>query len=423
MRILVFSQAAWNTANAFGNTVANWFKDWKDTHFFHFYARQQKPDTNIVEKYYQVSAVEVLKKALKGKQAGTIHKPSEILEVEPSSNPNSEQKLIAKLHKSSNEVLYWGMEKVWRSKRWVNKSFDEFVDEADPDIIFAFATDPYILEPAIKHIKQKRPSVKVVLWIADDILTGFEQNAWYRKGYLKKGIDYCFNVADKIYGASAEMCEKYSRIYGKEITPLYKGCTFDRPVKEKNNAPLRLVYAGNLLYGRLDTLKEIIRTLRIINREESKAALEVYSNTPIGEEEKKQWFDGRDAFYMGMRPYEEIKGILNEADVVLHVESFEKNQMEVVKYSFSTKIIDCLQSGSVVVGMGPAGIASIEYLRKVDGAFIVDTEDEIEKEMSKIVSSDLSKRALQTRAFAVEKHDIKNVRERLHSDFIDLLKN
>ncbi len=417
MRVLVFSQAAWNTANSFGNTVTNWFDGWEDTLFFHFYARQQKPNTDIVEKYYHVSAVEIIKKTLRGKQAGSVLEPTDVIEKEAATDTNAEQEQIAKLHKSSNEILYWGMEQVWRSGRWLNRRFDAFVEEADPDIIFAFATSPYILEPAIKHIKKKKPSVKVVLWIADDILGGYEQNAWYRRGYLKKGIDYCFAVADKMYGASVEMCDKYSSIYGKEVTPLYKGCTFDRPVKESNNSPLRMIYAGNLLYGRIDTLKEIIKALRVINADSSKAVLEVYSNTPLIGEEKKEWFDDVNAFYMGVRPYEQIKAIMNEADIVLHVESFEKKQMEAVKYSYSTKIIDCLQSGSVAVGIGPANIASIEYMRKIDGAFVVDNIDNIMEKITQIVDSNLVTRASLTRKFAMDKHDINIVRNRLHSDF------
>lgn len=425
MRILVFSQAAWNTANSFGNTATNWFDGWNDTHFFHCYARQQKPNTNIVEKYYHVSAVEVLKKTLRGKQAGSILEPADVVEKEAAKGSNTEQEQIAKLHKRSNEFLYWGMEKVWRSGRWINKTFEKFVEEADPDIIFAFATSPYILEPAIKHIKAKKPSVKVVLWIADDILAGFEQNAWYRRGYLKKGIDYCFSVADKLYGASVEMCEKYSRIYGKEVIPLYKGCTFDRPIKEKNNAPLRLVYAGNLLYGRLDTLKDIIRALRSINSEQCRSVLEVYSNTPIDEEEKRQWFDNENAFYMGVRPYEEIKRILNEADIVLHVESFEKDQMEAVKYSFSTKIIDCLQSGSVVVGIGPAHIASIEYIRKVSGSVVIDDSREIVKTIDELVigNENLQDRAISTHEYAIKHHEVGCVRQKLHDELYDLIRH
>lgn len=423
MRVLVFSQAAWNTANSFGNTVTNWFDGWEDTHFFHFYARQQKPNTDIVEKYYHVSAVEILKKALRGKQAGSVLEPADVAVKETATDTNAEQEQIAKLHKSSNEILYWGMEQVWRSGRWLNRRFDAFVEEADPDVIFAFATSPYILEPAIKYIKTKKPSVKVVLWIADDILAGYEQNAWYRRGYLRKGIDYCIDSADKLYGASVEMCEKYSSIYGKEVKPLYKGCTFDRPLKENNNSPLRMAYAGNLLYGRIDTLKEIIKTLREINSGGTRAVLEVYSNTSIDENEKHQWFDDVNAFYKGVRTYEEIKGILNEADIVLHVESFEPEQMEAVKYSFSTKIIDCLQSGSVVLGIGPVNIASIEYLRKVDGAFVVDDPSMIYESLNNLVNRQeyLLEKARSTREYAIENHEISRVRQRLYDDFSKLI--
>ncbi len=418
MRILVFSQAAWNTSNSFGNTATNWFEGWEDTHFFHFYARQQKPNTDIVEKYYNVSAVEILKKALKGRQAGRAYDASEIVAKTLDNKPTTEQVQIAKLHKSSNEIIYWGMEQVWRSRRWINKAFDAFVEEADPDIIFAFATSPYILEPAIKHIKKKKPSTKVILYLADDILTGIEQNAWYRRGYLKKGIDYCIKAADKLYGASVEMCRKYSSLYEKEISPLYKGCTFDKSCKLRNNDPIRLVYAGNLLFGRIDTLKKIIKALRVLNQLKNKAVLEVYSNTPL-DKEKKEWFDEKNAFYMGARPYEEIKVILNEADIVLHVESFEKEQMEAVKYSFSTKIIDCLQSGSVVVGIGPSGIASIEYLRRVPGTIIIDTERTLEERIEEVLNESCNyiSNADKTRRFAINNHSIESVRTSLRREF------
>ena len=422
MRILVISQAAWNTSNSFGNTVSNWFDGWGDAHFFHFYARQQKPNTDIVEKYYNVSAAEILKKTLKAKQAGKSFDAFEVSGDLPDAESNREQEQIAKLHNTTNEFVYWGMEAIWRSRKWINTSFDRFINEADPDIIFAFAASPYILEPAIKYIKKKKPSVKVILYIADDVLTGFEHDAWYRRGYLKKGTDYCIKAADRLYGASEEMCKKYSRKYGKRVVPLYKGCTFDNSIKKENNKPLRLVYAGNLLYGRNETLKEVIKALRIINIDERRAVLEVYSNTPIIEEEKSLWYDDLNAFYMGIRPYEEIKDILCKADIVLHVESFEAMQKESVKYSFSTKIIDCLQSGSAILGIGPYDIASIEYIRKIDGAFVIDAKQDIEEGIKQVISSNLVEKSTLTRKFAIKNHDIRIVRDRLHGDFLDLLK-
>ncbi len=422
MNILVFSQASWNTSNAFGNTVTNWFDGWSDTHFFHFYARQQKPNTDIVEKYYHVSAIEIIKKTIKFQCSGRIIDSSDVVEKGTVKELNTEQEQIAKLHNSSNQIIYWGMEQIWLSKIWINKNFDAFVKEANPDIIFAFATSPFILEPAIKHIKVKKPSVKVVLWIADDILCGYNQSAWYRRGYLKKGINYCFSVADRIYGASVEMCQKYSKMCGKEVIPLYKGCSFERSVKEKKSAPLRLVYAGNLLYGRFETLKKIISVLRIINSDECNAVLEVYSNTPINEKEKQQWFDNINAFNMSVRPYKEIKGILNESDVVLHVESFEKEQIETVKYSFSTKIIDCLESGSCVMAIGPKGLASIDYFNMVDGAIVINEISQIEEVFLKLVyEEDTLSRARRTRSFALHHHEIGLARKNLRADFERLL--
>ncbi len=423
MRVLVFSQASWNTVNSFGNTLTNWFDGWEEAQFFHFYARQQKPNTKIVDTYYHVSAIEILKGSLLGRQTGTMFNASELIFEDSNEKTEKEQSQIAKLHRNKKEIVYWGMEKVWLSKKWINSSFDRFVGVANPDVIFAFATNSYILEPAIQHIKQSYPDVKVILYIADDPQAEYENHAWYRRGYLKKGIDYCFDVADKLYGASDEMCEKYRSIYGKEVTPLYKGCTFEKPVKKENNDILRLVYAGNLLYGRKETLIEIAKSLAKINELGVKAVLEVYSNTPIDEDEKRQWFDNINAYYMGVRPYDEIKTILNEADIVLHVESFEEDRMKAVKYSFSTKIIDCLQSGSVVVGIGPSGIASIEYIRKVDGAITIDNNSDIYRELSNLIEQKdtFLSRANATREYAIQHHDVNAVRKKLHNDFISVM--
>ena len=95
---------------------------------------------------------------------------------------------------------------------------------------------------------------------------------------------------------------------------------------------------------------------------------------------------------------------MKNADIVLHVESFEEKQKELVKYSFSTKIIDCLQSGNVVLGIGPSNIASIEYLKKIDGAFVIDDMDNIFDSISKILNEKniLNENAKKTRDFAKE---------------------
>ena len=104
------------------------------------------------------------------------------------------------------------------------------------------------------------------------------------------------------------------------------------------------------------------------------------------------------------------------------MESFEEKQKDTVRYSFSTKIIDCLQSGAQVLGIGPAGIASMEYLKKVDGAVVVDQHNLIEKAVAELSqTSKLLENAGKTRQYALQNHEEQAVQEKLRREFEELL--
>jgi hypothetical protein len=47
-------------------------------------------------------------------------------------------------------------------------------------------------------------------------------------------------------------------------------------------------------------------------------------------------------------------------------------QAKTTRLSFSTKIIDCMQSGSCMMAIGPSNIASIKYLSNIDGVIVVN---------------------------------------------------
>lgn len=279
-------------------------------------------------------------------------------------------------------------------------------------------TSPYILWPIIKYLK-KNTECKVVLLIADEVYGSYKNYAFYRRGYLKRELKKCIMAADKLYGISDEMSELYSNRFNKAVSTLYKGCDLSLPPKGYLNPVLRFVYAGNLFWGRDDTLSKVADAIEKINKNGLKATLEIYTGASITEQLKNKLNRGESSKIMGPRSYDEIKHIMHEADVVLHVESFDEKSIETVKYSFSTKIIDCLQSGSQILGVGPSGIASIEYLKKVDGAMVITTGDEIEEKIMQIVSSPekMLKNIEQTYKYALERHDIVNVQSNLKSEF------
>ena len=422
MNILIFSEAAWDDTNSFGNTVSNFFNGdtWNKDCFSNFYARNQMPNNKSIVNYYQLSAVDIVKGLIKLRISGKKFTTQNYQNLENSMNlaHKDEQKKIDKLHQNKNEFIYWGHELIWRSRIWLNKYFKEFIDENKPDVLFAFATSPFILWPLIRYLKTKT-ECKIVLLVADDTYGNYNNAVWYRKTYLKRDLKKCILSADKLYGISDKMSRLYQKQFGKECETLYKGCDLTLEPNTKINDPIRLVYAGNLFWGRDDILSKVALAIEKLNHSRIKATLEIYTGATITPEIEHKLNRGSSSKIMGSRSYDEIKKIMYDSDIVIHVESFNEDSIETVKYSLSTKIIDCLQSGSQVVGIGPKDIASIEYLKKVDGAIVIEAENNIEKELQEIIANPelLLSRAKQTREYALKKHEINNVQKKLRKDF------
>lgn len=426
MNILFFSQAAWDNKNSVGNTFSNWFdgKLWKDDRFFHIYTRKNLPDNHMNITYYNISAVDIIKGIIGNREKGRIFNTALLprIQAENAQNCVSEQKKIDQIHKRKNDIIYYGYELIWRSKLWNDQSLKQFIHEASPDIFFAFATSSYILWPLIEYLKSST-KCKIVLFIADDVYGSYNNCAFYRRGYLKRKFKKCILAADKIYAVSDEMSALYATRFRVPITTLYKGCDLSKEPKRYLNTPLRLVYAGNLLWGRDNALAQVVDALEKLNEKLQRATLEIYTATTVTPQINTKLNRNGSSQIVGTRSYEEIKRIMQEADIVLHIESFDEKTIPLVRYSFSTKIIDCLQSGTQVLGIGPSDIASIEYLRKVDGAIVIDEQHLIASTINYVVGNfeEILKNAHRTRIFAQKYHEIELVHRRLRTDMEKLL--
>lgn len=226
-----------------------------------------------------------------------------------------------------------------------------------------------------------------------------------------------------MYGISQPMCDAYSKEFGCEVSLLHKGCELCAP-KTSVNKPIKIVYAGNLMYGRDEILGKIASVLQNINAGGIKAFLRIYTGTTITDAIASKLSLGESSQIVGAKPYDEIKRVMKHADVVLHVESFEPDQMRLVRYSFSTKITDCMQSGSVMMAIGPSGIASIEYSKQIPGSIVVDDLNKLEYELKGIVDNpeSLVGRAKMINDYAKTHFEIGMVRSRLQNE-IKLLVN
>jgi glycosyltransferase involved in cell wall biosynthesis len=195
-------------------------------------------------------------------------------------------------------------------------------------------------------------------------------------------------MADKNYCIIDEQAKVYEGIYKTQFDLLYKTGTFDiQPVVKKPEAIIKFVYTGNIIYGRLETIIAIAKTLEQINCNGKKAELHIYTANTIEQKDIEFFQKTNSVQLMGKVSYNAIPKILNDADVLLHVESFEKHQKLATSLSFSTKLVDYFEAGKPIFAIGWENAASIKYLKNNSIGVTVNSPNDLTNEILSLIDS------------------------------------
>lgn len=389
MRILVITRNAWDDTNAIGSTLSNFFRGMEDVQLANIYFRAASPCNELCTDYFQITETDVLKNWFTPERIGRPFCRQG--RKKESDRQKNEKRLIRFVRRHGIGAAYRLDDRLWYSEKWLNSRLDSFIRHFQPDVMVTLvkAAPQYYL--TVRHLREQY-HIPLLAWIADDEYTALQQQKAKRQ---IENLRYILREAAVVRGCSREVCDYYHGVFGCNAAPLYKGCEPVFPVKTGVNVPIRLVYAGNLLYGRLEVLCSIARVLEGMEG----VCMEIYSNTPLPPEERT-FFDALcRTKYMGQQAHLAICARLAEADIALHVESFEEKQLLKTRYSFSAKVMDCLQSGSVVLAVGPSEQASIAFIRAVPGTCVIDRPEQLEKSLKQLLchSDGFARRAEQTR--------------------------
>lgn len=426
MRILTFSKAAWDETNSVGNTFSNWFSSWEPHAFFHITTRPQPPRNRVCNTSFVLSEPDLLRGLLTRKEVGRLSSGAKP-ESASKPGPGWQGRLLHFLHRHPLSLVYAVSDWLWQTGVWRGKRFEDYVSQASPDIFFAFLDDFYMLLPLVRYLK-KNTKARMVFFIADDVFSRRGKGPLHRLlGRRNRGLfRQLLMMADLLYGASPMLCEEYARNFGVSIQPLYKGCAFSGGVYEAVRHPLNITYAGNLHYGREQALKEVVDALKSLgpgSDGQPPVTLNIYTPTELRARDRARLEVPGLSRLHPARPYDEIVRILADCDLVLHVESGDPAEVRKTRLSFSTKIIDALQSGAALAALGPDGIASMAYIRGIDGAFAARNGAELAAFLQGLHHnpSALVERKHVIRAFAERHHAQAVVRSRLQQDFGKLI--
>lgn len=433
MKILILTRSAWDDTNSLGNTMTNFWSGLNSQDIAHLYCRAATPNNYVCSQYYSVFEKELVRSIF-----NSHYTPGKVFKLEinnkstevRSKDQENEERLYNFFRKNSFVLAQWGQELLWKFGRWQNNQLDQFLVDFSPDIIFAPCFSSLYMHKILWYVQEKT-NAKVVLFHADDYLTvkglGGSPLSRINRRLRANTVTKSAKKADLNYCISPKQKEEYSSILQKEMKLLYKGADFSiQPNYERNNKHdlIRIVYVGSTLYGRWKTLGMLARAIQKTNRDKPRIELLIYSQyQPLIEAERAMVLEGASRF-MGKVPAMQVPKVLSDADIVLHVESFDKKERLSTRLSFSTKIVDCLHSGRCVLAIGGEEAASINYLIENDAALVATDENKIAFQLEKIINNPkvISEYAKKAWDCGARNHQIDKIQKGLYEDLVRLVK-
>lgn len=427
MRILIIADEVWNDNVHANNVLTNWFAGFS-AEFAEIYCSPGQPLNKCCKQYFQLTDMMMLKSIILRQKAGK----EIILNDYPSdsaANIKAEpehKKLYSLLKSITTESIREIRELFWLLGQYDEDKLRQFICKFDPDIIFCprMATSKILrLERTVAKISSK----PMVAFTGDDeyFLQQLRLSPiyWLRRFRLRSNLRKNVKYYSQYYTLSSEQGRRYKEIFGITTKTLRKCAEVPTVKYEIHNFPIKMVYAGKLYCNRWMTLAQIAKTLKRINNNEIKMVLEIYTGDRLSWIQKRLLHDGRNSFVKGSVSPSKLTQIYESADIALHVESFDLKNKWLTKYSFSTKIIDCLSSTCAVMAVCWSEHAGYTYLEEEDAAFCIDSYEKLGIILERISDNPnlINENRKKASECVMRNHRRRLVQQNIYNDFTEII--
>ena len=389
MRILIISNSEWDKNNSFGNTFNNFFDGIENIEFANIYCREGNPNTALCHKFLKISDKDLVKSLIDKK-----HHPAKIVVPTENNNngvpvTNDNKKLLSFIKQKRWSVFFIIREILWSVSDYKEQPFHEFIEDFAPDILllptYSFG---YINKMAL-YI-QKKYNLPMISYMSDDEysfrrfrfsplywMLRLYQSKWSVKGLKQSKLVYVISETQR------RECKKDLNIDCKVLTKCADFSDEKKLEFKEPNDVLKIVYAGNISQGRYEILSELAKAIEKINSDSKKFELNIYTLTPLTKKQKIALSTESVHIYPPVS-YMEIREIQKNSDILLHVEGFSLKEKLAVHQSFSTKIVDYLETNRCIFAIGDDYCASIQYFIENECGAVATKKEYIETELLKL---------------------------------------
>lgn len=384
-RLMVISHNCFSKSGSNGRTLANFFINWPKESLSQFYIINEVPDSDICSNYFRVTDIEALKSCYKKVEVGR-RIDVQNLQTEERSKDGNLNKIYNRSRKRT-PIFYIVRNFIWNRNKWKNEKYESWINDFNPNVVFLQVGDYAFMIRIALDIALNR-NIPVVIYNCEDHYLKEKKSfsplyKYYRLDY-KHQVEKLFKYSSfSIY--NSEMLKYSFQNQFKIESDVIMTSTNITPLENKMvNAPLKVSYLGNLGLGRHVSLIEIAEELHELD---ANIYLDVYGKSR-DEKVEKSLSECAGVKFKGFVPYDEVVNIMQRSDILVHVENFSSYYQWYLKHAFSTKISDCLGSGTCLFIYAPKSIAFTKYLSDNNAACVVTDKNSLQESLEHILADD-----------------------------------
>lgn len=429
MKILIISRTPWNSDNSFGNTFTNLFENMEKVEIYHICCQGGETKESLAKKTFQMTEQQILKNR---KDIGVF-----VNTVAKETKGKFYKNRLKKINNFKRlTILYIIRDLIWKfGNVKFSLKLSNFLKEVKPDIIYLPIYNSWYMCDIQNYICDQYKNIPVIGHISDDVYS-------YTKGYfispievfykfilrskLKKIIKKCFYL--EVFAENMKI--EYEKIFDKKCFLIGKGINVDKidgiefKTTKDFSQLLKFVYTGNLGNNRWKIVYELGKSLERLSSTK-KAILEIYSGTVLSNKIKKKFVECKNIKFMGEVDSKVAREVQNNSDVLVHVESFDIKSICSTRMSFSTKIIDYLCTGNLVLAIGPSIVNSIEVIKENNLGVVESNIENIDNTVLKILLNKVDKESIQNNvnSYLKTQRNIKIIQKEMYKRMLKLIKN
>jgi hypothetical protein len=383
-KILVVDAMPFTRISNSGIMKTNLFKGWPADRLAQIDYSNTKPDFDVCRRYWALSKWEILK-GLVG-LAGNAEIP---LPERAAGGPGTAEDPFAYERRPRIErtlsILPGSVrlllgEAVFRLPSLLSPPLRKWIDDFHPDLVFSMMANTPMLRTAVEISRWRK--IPILPYFTDDWIMTLYKGRVFGRG-LRRGLMFWFNQCLERAPVCITICdamnEEYSRRYRvacETFMNLVDLAGGEGPRPKPDPAEFaRLVFLGSLEPGRWRSLRAIGEALADLRSEGFDGELSIYAFPADIKKYGSSLTLEPVMRIAGTASFDRVPALQREADILVHVESFEAAVREYTKFSLSTKIPQYMLSGTCIFGYGPGEVASMRYLADSGAGITVGRED------------------------------------------------